>query len=302
MTGEMRDLSQLAPDLLGIIAAHVSNPLHPKDAVSLSRTCHAFRHASHNTLERLLGLRPTIKAARILCLQKASFLQEGTTTDRQLSTAAHRTEMVCIPFVPGVQHNPINALDLAAMGMLMSEGLLGKLTFLQLGRLPDVHDTWYKGMFDPMQNKLRLKILDLWDCGFGVEAATSFRADIDRGALRDLQTVSIKSNRRLGDGGVQTLAKSFRALTCLWRLVLHDCNISDEGVNKLVVANQGDADFKKLLFLELTANKLTDTTLFELAFAIKAGGLPSIMGLDAKCPNQSIPAQSKLQAAIDARR
>ena len=205
----------------------------------------------------------------------------------------------------------VTADDMATLGMILRTNGLPKLQHLLLGsdarldpqdeRLASYPAPWDSGLQMLCQGLGRgaapsLRTLDLCDNQLGPASLDALTAAFGRGAMPKLVTLSFGMNP-VGKQGAAALAAPLRKLPALECLYLFECEIGDEGVASLF-ADLGKDDFKKLKYINLQENKITDIGCATLVKAIDGGRLPSLKEEPQLDDNHATDAA--LQAVADA--
>jgi len=262
----------LSHDELGVIFDGLADPLEPVVAVALSSTC--------------LGLRTPLRAALEVLKERharATALCRKVETSRAWLRDAEGTS--CAELRDAEQlfwfNKGLTADDMATLGMILRTNGLPRLWRLSI---------YGNGFGDPGMQALceglglgaapSLRILNLSNNQIGPAGAEPLAAALGRGAMPKLENLLIHCNPSIGSQGMAALAAPLRKLPALRSMHLDNCEISDEGVVLLVVANLGKDDFKKLEYLFLQQNKIGDVGAAKLVAALDAGGLPKLINCD----------------------
>ena len=268
-------LGALSHDELGVIFDGLADPLQPVVAVALSSTC--------------LGLRTPLRAALEVLQQRHA----------RAVALCHKVGTTCVGLAGAVTQTwrakGLTADDMATLGMILSTSGLPKLMGLDLIN-NSFGDAGMQSFCDglgcggaPWLRYLALgqsggtlavrptgaMFLDHGNDDFGPAGAEALAAVLRRSALPQLRALML-SCVPIGSRGLTTLAAPLRKLPTLMWLSLNLCEIGDEGVASLV-GDLGDDDLKKLHFLDLSSNQITDTGMATLAGAIDAGGMPKLV-------------------------
>ena len=279
-------LGALSHDELGVIFDGLADPLEPVIAVALSSTC--------------LGLRTPLQAALEVLKERN---EKVVALCRKVSTWHHPCSCTELRDAERLDwgSSGLTADDMATLGMILRTNGLPRLRSLEL---------FSNGFGNAGMHALcvglgpdaapALGYLNLLRTVFGPVGAEALAAALGRGALPKLERLALSANR-IGNHGVAALAAPLRSMPALKCLYLPQCGIGDEGLASLV-ANLGKDDFKKLEYLYVGDNGITDVGVARLAAAIDGGGLPALQwDTHALLGNpSSASARSAVQAVKDA--
>ena len=234
----------------------LADPLQPVVAVALSSTC--------------LGLRTPLGAA--LEVLKERHLRAEALCRKMHTSCAQLRDADELEWT----NIGLTADDMVTLVMILRTNGLPWLKLLYLNH-NGFGDGGMQALFEGLDRGAAPSLQDLIlnFNQFGLVGTEALAAALRRGALPKLELLSLAGNP-LGNQGVAALAMpELRKRPALVGLVLSNCDIDDEGVASLF-ANLGKDDFKALVTLWISQNKITDAGMSTLATAIDAGGLPKL--------------------------
>ena len=253
-------LLALSHDALGVIVDGLADPLQPVVAVAFSSTCKGLRTPLRAALEVLQQRH--LRAAALCSKIRKSCAMVCDATELLLGVwGLNADDMATLGMI--LQTNGLPRLQRLGLGnnRFGDEGMQALCGSLGPGALPSLHSLGLKTTFASM-----IKL--------GPAGAEALAAALGRGAMPQLQKLDLNFNH-IGSQGAGALALPLCKLPALKSLHFEGAEIGDEGVASLV-ANLLKDDFKKLEFLALHRNRITDSGMAVLVSAIDKGMMPSV--------------------------
>ena len=286
-------LLELSPDMLGVVAHELCDPLRPLLVVNLSSTAKGLRvpmlaelaelrqqrQEAETFLATLLTLRAMRTGAKNLAGLGAAkgLYYNWSPSEAHRPTPAHWETLgtlISCKSLPLLFDIFVDHVDLSEGVALLAAGLCR-------GSLPSL-------------NRLALDYAKI-----GNQGACTLAPALTKRALPSLQCLDLCGNQ-IGDAGLAALAPGLRQLPSLLCINLYKNEIGDQGLISLLTEPTTNAlpSFQTLRLLELGSNQISDTGCATLAFALRSGALPELNRLDLEDNLASEQWQAAAMAAL----